>query len=404
MRVFIDFSLLRRNKNFRFLFVGYLIFIFGAAMVGVALPYQIYTQTHSTLMVGLLSVVQLLPLLATALWGGVLADLHNPRTMVLISFASLIIGSLLLILNALFVVHLIWPLFIIAAGISAITGLLRPATSRLTQQIVDKPDYPAAGSLAIFLSSSSMIIGPAIGGVIIAHSGVVTVFLCNGISYLVAVAIFLMFKNIPQQKKTETQSPWRAMAGGFRYAASRQELLGTYLVDFVAMIFGMPTALFPAIAASFGGAKTLGLLYSAPAVGALFASFFSGWSGGIKRHGLAISISATLWGVAIIFFGLAANFWWAFFFLVLAGGFDSMSALFRGIIWNESIPNEFRGRLSGIEMISYISGPKLGDGESGLVAAFFGISASIISGGVLCIVGVALCCYFMPRFLQYRSK
>lgn len=404
MSFFIDFSLLHRNKNFRLLFIGYFISLFSTAMTGVALPYQIYSQTHSTLMVGLLSLVQLIPLLGTALWGGVLADSKNTQALGIISFILLGIGSILFALNTVFITHLLWPLFVIAAAVSAVTGLLRPAIGSLRQQLVAKPDYAAAGSLTIFLSSFSMIVGPAIGGLIIAHFGVVTVYLFGGISYLAAIIAFLMFKNIPHRMKAAPQSSWRAILDGFRYAASRQELLGTYIVDFVAMIFGMPTALFPAIAASLGGAKTLGLLYSAPAVGALIASFVSGWSVKIKRHGQAIAIAATLWGIAIIFFGLTTNLFWTLFFLTLAGGFDSISALFRGIMWNESIPHEFRGRLAGIEMISYISGPKLGDTESGLVAAAFGVTASIISGGVLCVVGVAACCYFMPKFLRYRSN
>jgi MFS family permease len=404
MSFLIDFSLLRRNRNLRFLFTGYFISLLGTAMTGVALPYQIYTQTHSTLMVGLLSLVQLLPLLATALWGGVLADQHNTKFLAVMTLAMLAVGSTLLVLNAIFVPHLVWPLFVVAAMMSAVTGLLRPALDSIKQQIIAKKDFPAAGSLTMFLASFCLIGGPAIGGVIIARFGVVTVFVFDSISYLMAVITFLLLRDIPHRAKVLKQSTWRAMINGFRYAASRQELLGTYVVDFVAMIFGMPTALFPAIALSFGGAKTLGFLYAAPAVGALVISFFSGWASKIKRHGVAISISAGLWGVAIIFFGLMSNLWLALFFLMLAGGFDAVSGLFRGIMWNESIPNEFRGRLSGIEMISYLSGPKLGDTEAGLVAAAFGVSASIVSGGVLCIAGVIACCYFMPKFLRYRSN
>lgn len=403
MPLFIDFSLLKRNRNFRLLFFGYLISLFGTAMTGVALPYQIYTATHSTLMVGLLSLAQLLPLLFTALWGGALVDAKNPTVLANLSFVLLGTGSFLLTLNAIFIPHSIWPLFFISGAMSAVTGLLRPAIGSLRQLLVEKKDFPEAGSLMLFLSSFSMIAGPALGGLIIAHLGVFLVFLCDALSYVVAIVAFLAFKNIPHRANAAKQSSWKSVFEGFRYATSRQELLGTYIVDFVAMVFGMPTALFPAIALSFGGAKTLGLLYSAPAVGALFASFVSGWAKKIKRYGIAISIAASLWGVAIVFFGVISNFWWALFFLMLAGGFDAISALFRGIMWNESIPHEFRGRLAGIEMISYLSGPKLGDTESGLVAAAFGVGTSVISGGVLCVIGVLVSCYFMPKFVKYRS-
>jgi MFS family permease len=170
------------------------------------------------------------------------------------------------------------------------------------------------------------------------------------------------------------------------------------------MIFGMPNALFPAIAQSYGGVKTLGLLYSAPAVGALFISIYSGWAPKIKRQGLAIAIAAALWGVAIVLFGISKDMWLALFFLALAGAADAVSGIFRDMMWNHTIPVAFRGRLSGIAMISYLSGPRLGDTESGLVAAAFGVTASVVSGGVLCIVGVGLCCLALPKFIQYRDQ
>jgi MFS family permease len=188
-----------------------------------------------------------------------------------------------------------------------------------------------------------------------------------------------------------------------KYAFSRQELIGTYVIDFVAMMFGMPMALFPAIALHFHGPKALGLLYSAPAVGALLVSLYTGWTERFKRHGVAIAVAAIFWGVSIIGFGLASNLLLALCFLALAGGFDGISGIFRSVMWNETIPNHLRGRLAGIEMISYLSGPRLGDTEAGFVAAAFGITASIVSGGVLCVIGVGICCYFLPKFWHYRS-
>jgi MFS family permease len=165
----------------------------------------------------------------------------------------------------------------------------------------------------------------------------------------------------------------------------------------------MPTALFPAMAQSLGEAKILGLLYASPAIGALIISFVSGWTRNIKRHGMAISISASLWGLAIILFGFSTNLVIAVLFLALAGAFDAISGIFRMTMWNETIPNELRGRMAGIEMISYLSGPKLGDTEAGLIAAAFGITVSIVSGGVLCIIGVAICSYYLPSFWRYSS-
>lgn len=404
MKYFTNFSLLRHNRNYRLLYSGQFISFFGTAMTGVALPYQVYHETHSTLMVGLLSLFQLLPLLITALLGGVLADRHNTRRLLIITEVFLALCSIALALNATFLTHTILILFLVAPAMSAMTGLQRPAIDSIVQLILTKKDFADVGALTSFLYGFCFIVGPALGGLIIAHFGVVATFVIDGATFVISLISVLLIKNIPQHKKITDQSTLTALKSGFKYAASRQELLGTYLVDFSAMVFGMPTALFPAIAMSFGGAKTLGLLYSAPAIGSLLMSFVSGWTNQVKRHGLAIAIAASLWGVSIILFGLSTNVYLAIFFLIISGALDTISGLFRGIIWNQTIPNEFRGRLSGIEMISYLSGPKLGDTEAGLVAAAFGITTSIVSGGILCIVGVAVCCYFLPKFISYKSE
>ncbi len=399
----LNFSIFRRNRNFTFLYIGQLVSFLGTMIVAVALPYQIYTETHSTLMVGLLSLAQLLPLLVTALIGGVFADRYHRRQLLLITECILAAGALLLALNASLAIPHLWVIFVVSPLMSAFNGLHRPALESMVQQIVSKEDYPSIGALASLKGSIGMIGGPALGGLIIANFGITATYLFDMISFLISLSALLLMTHIPKPEGKRDDSTWHSLKQGIQYASSRQELLGTYFVDFIAMIFGMPTALFPAIALSFGGAKTLGLLYSMPAVGALVISFFSGWTMHVKRHGRAIAISATLWGVSIIFFGLASHFIVALFFLALAGAFDAISGIFRTIMWNETIPNHFRGRLAGIEMISYLSGPKLGDTEAGLVAAAFGITASVVSGGVLCVVGVIVCCYFMPKFWHYRS-
>lgn len=400
----VNLSIFRRNRNFTFLYIGQFVSFLGTMITGVALPYQIYTETHSTLMVGLLSLAQLLPLLVTALIGGVFADRYHKRMLLLIAEGILAIGSLLLAYNASLASPSIITLFIVAALMSAFNGLHRPALESIVQQIVSKKDYASIGSLASIKGSICMIGGPALGGLIIAHFGIVATYGVDVVSFLISLTALVLMKNIPKPDRKRDDSTWIALKQGFQYAYSRQELLGTYFVDFTAMIFGMPTALFPAIAVSFGGAKVLGLLYSMPAVGALVISFFSGWTTRVKHHGRAVAISAIFWGVAIILFGLSNHFGLALFFLALAGAFDAISGIFRSIMWNETIPNEYRGRLAGIEMISYLSGPKLGDTEAGLVAAAFGITASIVSGGVLCVLGVGVCCYLLPKFWHYHAE
>jgi MFS family permease len=404
MSFLVDLSIFRRHRNYTLLYLGQFISFFGTMVTGVALPYQIYMQTRSTLMVGLLSLCQLLPLLVTALLGGVFADRYHRRKLLLIAEFALGLGSLLLALNAYSDTPRIWVLFVVSALMSAFNGLHRPALDSIVQQIVDKKDFPVVGSLSTIQGSVCMIAGPAIGGLIIAGFGVVVTYFVDVVSFLISLTALLCMTHIPKPQHVSDDSTWSSLVKGCRYAFSRQELVGTYVVDFSAMIFGMPTALFPAIALTFGGAKALGMLYAAPAVGALILSFFSGWTSRVKRQGRAIAISASLWGLSIIFFGLSSNFFIALFFLALSGAFDGMSGIFRSIMWNETIPNHLRGRLAGIEMISYLSGPKLGDTEAGLVAAAFGLTASIVSGGVMCIVGVGVCCYFLPKFWRYHRE
>ncbi len=404
MKYILDYSILKRNKNFRLLFIGQTISFFGTMITSVVLPYQIYQLTHSTLMVGLLSLFQLIPLLFTALIGGVFADRYHRQILLFLSESILAIGCILLAINAYLPNPKIWVLFVVATIMSALTGLHRPAFDSIKQQIVAKEDFPAVSAIVTSAASLSMIAGPAAGGLIIAHFGVVTTYLTDLSTFIVSLITLILMSNIPRPKWLHDQSTLAALMSGLRYAKSRQELMGTYFVDFFAMIFGMPNALFPAIAHTHGGAKTLGLLYAAPALGALLFSLVSEWTKQVKYHGKAIAISAALWGVSIVLFGLATNLWVALFFLCLAGAFDAISGIFRSIMWNDTIPNDYRGRLAGIEMISYLSGPKLGDTEAGLVAAAFGVSFSIISGGVLCIVSVIGCCYLFPKFLRYRAN
>ncbi len=396
-------SLFYRNRNYRLLYSGQFISLFGTMMTSVALPYQVYVETHSTIMVSLLSFFQLLPLLLTALLGGVLADRHHRRTLLLISEALLAIGCLLLVWNALLVSPRVLIIFVIAVLMAGITGLHRPALTGIVQQMVAKEDFIRIGVYGAFMWGIGMTVGPALGGLLIAHFGLVTAFFIDFLSFLISLLMIYKVNNVPDVVPAEDLSVWQSLRQGIGYAKSRQELMGTYFVDFIAMIFGMPNALFPAMAMSLGGVKVLGMLYAASAVGSLVVTPFATWAYKVKRHGMGVAVAAALWGVAIIFFGLSTHLWLALFFLAAAGGCDAVSGLFRSTMWNTIVPTELRGRLAGIEMISYLSGPRLGDMEAGLVAAAFGVTFSVVSGGILCIAGVAVCCYYMPKFWRYRS-
>jgi MFS family permease len=196
----------------------------------------------------------------------------------------------------------------------------------------------------------------------------------------------------------------RRVLEGVRYARSRQELIGTYVVDIVAMVFGMPTALFPAIAQGLGGPKVLGLLYAAPAVGSFLFFSTSGWTRRVHRHGMGVIVAATLWGLAIIGFGLAPGLIAALVFLAIAGAADAMSGVFRSVIWNQTIPDSLRGRLASIELLSYSIGPTLGNFEAGVVASLFSVRTSILSGGILTVAGCLLFAIALPAFRKYDER
>ena len=209
---------------------------------------------------------------------------------------------------------------------------------------------------------------------------------------------------VPPPPEAERPS-LRGIVEGLQYARRRPELLGTYFVDMAAMFFGIPEALFPAFAKELGGGPgALGLLYAAPAAGALVASATSGWVGRIRRHGLAVILAASVWGIAVVGFGLATSLVLALALLALAGFADMVSGIFRTTIWNETIPDHLRGRLAGIEMVSYTSGPLLGNVESGVVASFAGIRASAVSGGVLCVLSVGALAAALPGFRRYDAR
>ncbi|MGM9453586.1 MFS transporter [Legionella bozemanae] len=403
MSQFLDLSLLKKNRDFRLLYLGQFISFIGTMISSVALPYQIYQITQSTFLVGLLSLVQLLPLLITALIGGVFADRYNRRRLLIISELLLAIGCLILALNSYQTSPSLSLIFIISASMSAINGLHRPAFDSVMQQIVNPSDYKKMGALATFKFSFCMIIAPALSGLIIAQYGIVITYLVDLITFFMSLIALVRIHTIPKPVTQKHPSILSSLKQGVSFAFNRQELIGSYTVDFIAMVFAWPNSLLPAIAQSFGGAKTLGLLYSAPAAGALVISFFSGWTAKINYDGKAIAIASALWGAAIIGFGLSNSLWYVLFFLALAGAFDAISGIFRTTLWNNTIPTEYRGRLAGIEMISYLSGPKLGDTRAGFIATSFSIPTALISGGVLCIIGVTFCCLALPKFWHYRS-
>ncbi len=398
-----DFTPLRRHRDYRLLYVAQSVSFLGTMMTYVALPYQMFQLTHSSFMVGLLGVAELIPLLMTAFIGGALADSVDRRRMVIVTDVFLAGGSLALALFAWHGAPPVWSLYVLAGFMSGMNGLQRPSIDALMPRLLPRDELLAAAALNSFRGSFIMIVGPAIGGILIASMGLAFTYSMDVLSYALALACIVMIRHTAPPEGAERPTV-ESIKEGFRYARSRQELVGTYVVDFVAMIFGMPMALFPALSEKLGGPGVLGILYAAPAMGAFVASLTSRWTRAVRRHGLAVTIAAAVWGVAIVVFGLCDTIEPAVFFLALAGGADAVSGIFRSTMWNQTIPDHLRGRLAGIEMVSYMSGPMLGHLEAGMAAAAFGVRASVVSGGVLCVVGVAACALLLPKFVSYDAE
>jgi len=398
----LDLAPLRR-RDYRLVFIGQLVSFFGTMMTSVALPYQVWTATRSAVLVGLLSAAQLVPLLVTALVGGAFADAMDRRRLLLVSETVLALLSGALAVNALLPRPSLALVFVLSALASAVNGFHRPALDALSPRLVTKDEIPAANALQGIRGTLAMVGGPAAGGLAIASLGLPATYLIDAATF---AASLLALAGVSSMGKPEAaERPGLAsILQGLRYARSRQELIGTYAVDFVAMIFGMPMALFPAMAERWGGAPALGALTAAPAVGALLLGLVGGFAKRVDRHGAAVAISAGAWGLAIVGFGLSRSLPLALLFLALSGAFDMSSGLFRMRIWNETIPDYLRGRLAGVEMISYLSGPLLGNAEAGLVAGAFGVAASVVSGGVLCVLGVAVTTLLLPRFWRYDGR
>ena len=398
----VDITPLRISRDYRLLFFGQLISFFGSMMTFVVVPIQMYQLTESSLMVGLIGVAEFVPMFVLAFVGGALADAVDRRKMLRLTEVGQTIVTAILLGNSLLPRPQIWVLFVCVGIHAGLSGLQRPSFEALIPRLVPLEYMTAVSALNSLRYNFGAILSPVIAGLIFASFGASVAYAIDLVTFIASLTAVWLIRAVPPAPDADRPN-FESIKKGFRYAMSRQELLGTYLIDINAMLFGMPIALFPAIAALYGGAS-VGFLFSAIATGALIASLTSGWASRVHRHGLAITCAAGMWGVAIIFFGLSDNLWLALFFLSVAGFFDMISGIFRGTVWNQTIPNRFRGRLAGIEMISYLTGPMLGNAEAGIVAHYFSVKTSIISGGILTVVGTIVLAILLPKFIKYDGR
>jgi len=401
-RFAIDLTPLRISREFRLLFIGQSVSYFGGMASFVVLPWQMYQLTQSSFAVGMLGATEFLPIITMAFIGGALADYTDRRRMVRLAELLAVLAAAALVINSLLAHPKVWVLFVCAGSFAALSGLKRPSLEALKPRLVPPELQPAIAALGSMGGSVGSIVGPALGGFIAGTAGATVAYLLTLSMYALSLVTLWLMRAVPPPSAAERPG-LRSIMEGLRYAISRRELLGTYLIDMNAMFFGMPMALFPAIAERFGHAS-VGFLYAAPSMGALLATLSSGWAARVNRHGLAVTIAAGLWGVAIIFFGFAGTLWLGIFWLIVAGAADMVSGIFRMTIWNQTIPDHLRGRLAGIEMVSYMSGPLLGNAEAGIVASLFSIRTSVVSGGILCVAGTGLLAMALPSFLRYDGR
>lgn len=397
----LDISPLRRHRDFRLLFIGQFVSFFGSMITYVAVPYQLYQLTGSSLAVGLLGTVQLLPLLLAALWGGAYADAMDRRRLLVGAEVLLALVSLGFAANALLPRPSVTAIFVLAALASAVTGFHRPTLEAMSPRLVDRDELPATAALSALRGMLGAVAGPAVGGFFVARFGMGATYLIDVGTFLVSLVALARMADMPAAAGA-AKPGLRSIFEGLDYARRRPELIGTYVVDIVAMTFAMPTALFPALAQGWGGATAAGSLYAAMPLGSFAMTIFSGWSKKVSRRGAAVVLAAAAWGVAVVALGHAGSLTMALVCLALAGAADAVSGLFRMTIWNETIPSHLRGRLAGVEMISYMTGPLLGNARAGWVASLRGARFSIVSGGWICLGAVLLCIPLLPAFWRYR--
>jgi MFS family permease len=402
----LDVTPLRLSDDFRRLFIGRSISEFGDEIVAVAVPFQVYALTKSTLAVGLLGLCELLPVLVFPIVGGAVADSVERRRFMVWSHAFLALMSAFMAVNAALPQPRLWPLYVFATLSAGMYTFNRPALDTWPARLLPLDILPSAIALEMGFGSAVRMLGPVIAGVLLAFFAPSGVFVFDAVTFLVAIAFVLRMASSPPAHDAP-EVGWAAIVDGFRFLKGKRVLQSVFLADLNAMVFAFPVALFPAVADGFSpgeGAAVLGLLMAAPAVGAFLATAFSGRAKHVRRQGRAILVAIVVWGVAIVVFGLSDVLWLSLLMLAVAGAGDMVSGIFRQSILQAAVEDRYRGRLDGIGMAVWATGPSVGNVESGVVAHVFSVPVSIVSGGLLTIAGVGLLRWFAPGFWRYDAR
>ena len=403
-----DIAPLRASREFRLLWTGQLISAAGSALRLVAVPYQVYLLTGSSLAVGLLGLFSAVPLIALSLWGGVIADRVDRRRMLLVTQACLTLTSVALALSTQLGAATVPLLYVLTAIGSGFSALDQPARSALAPSLVERRLIPAAMALNQTNFQLASVVGPALAGVVIAQFGLVWTYWIDAATYVVAIVALLLMR-VPRIDTTVVHAaPLRALIDGMAFLVARPLLLATMSVDFFATFFAVSRAVMPYYADRVFnvGPEGLGLLYAAPGAGATVVALTSGWTGGVRAKGLGILVSVAVFGLAIAAFGFlpASGFIAGLLLLAIAQGADTVSAIFRHTILQMETPDALRGRLSAINLVFVAGGPQLGQVESGVVAELLSPAASVVTGGLACVGVVLVTAALVPQVARYRAE
>jgi MFS family permease len=401
-----DLTPLKVSRDFRLLFFGHSVSNFGDEIVAVAIPFQVFQLTGSTLAVGLLGLAALVPVFVFPIVGGAFADALERRKLVTVTHAILAAMSGLMAVNAALPHPLLWPMYVFTFLAAGLYTFNRPALDTWPARLLNKSLLPSSNALDAGFGTFAGMLGPVAAGFLLVAIEPAGVFLVDVVTFLVViVAVRMMHPSPPAHEGNEVS--WEAVKDGFRFLKGKRNVQSVFLADLNAMIFGFPMALLPAVALALDPerqAQVLGFLYAAPAAGAFLATVFSGRARDVRRQGRAIMLSIVVWGAAIVVFGMSHVLWLSLAMLAIAGAGDMVSGIFRLSIIQAAVEDRFRGRLEGIGMAVWATGPALGDVESGVVATLTSTSTSIVSGGLITIVGIGILGRFAPGFWRYDAR
>jgi MFS family permease len=399
-----------RNRAYRRVFGGVAVTMLGQQMTLVAVPFQVYRLTGSSLMVGVTSVVALVPLIVFGLLGGAIADAMDRRRLLLVTSVGAAVTSGLLAVQALLPGegHLA-VLWVLTALVSAFAAVNQPTRSAVIPALVGIEGVAAANALAMTVRQAGVIVGPLLAGLLIGTGGLPLTYTIDALGFVAAV---LLLRGLPSLPPGGGAVPLRlgvAVRGvweGFTFLRTQPVLLMTFVVDIIAMLFAWPQAVFPELSQTTfaGDANSLGWLFAGVSIGSLVMGLTSGWVSRVDRQGAVVLVAIAVWGVAIVGFGLASSLWLAVLCLALAGAGDMVSAVLRSSMLQTAAPDEMRGRMQGVFIVVVAGGPRLGDLRAGVLASSFGVTAAMVSGGVVIVVAMALVAVVVPSFWHFRAS